>query len=718
MKKIILLLFVFALSFAQYYDIAMVRADNNSMQSLVYDDNSTSYKDNSIENPDVNIRICALDAADLQGKYVSLAYADGSDGDYIILTHFPAHITSVPPSLCVYETLEISSFRAWYPSIPYAFISDSPTDYAGAERWKLSRLRGWMMGSYTVVENRTGAVTTINVTDALEDTNSSIVPDVDYLVIGLVREDFTTMDTAISSPNNAVTLNADSATATYSIFINGIGPDLPPYVEIITPEPITYDTGTIPFTYIMYDDDDIVDCWYILDGTTVDMPACGPAYILNVAQGTHTLVLYGEDTTGNIGSDSVTFTVGEVLPGIGGGSPGKPYYPTVPSPPPEAFFSVNPEDIYVIIDYPKEGTANFTVRATTTITEIECFVKADFEEWTTVEISSETINENRTIIGTIIVDMPQDVILDYNDSMVGALQCIGKTNPSLISSAVANVHLIINKPIFEVENKTVTMAPGDTKTELMKITNIGEGNATAVNITAEFTKYEYLLNILEIPVVLEHKEEGYVRFVIDLPDDIEEGVYWIPLDVYELERQHSRGFLILRIFPPEKPFICLVPDLGWTVIILLMGLMSCTWIFKKKHEEELAKIARRPPSKEKEDKLEKYRRPFAYALAVMGMFFIVWVLVVLALMQCTYAEEGACVETNPLWTLVIPLLGLIIALIVFKMKLNEQERKMPKKRPKDEEWERYKKPLMYALAVFAVFFIAWIIVILIIPKCA
>jgi len=651
-KRAVFFFIAFALtvSFAQYYDLAIVRANDSAVQNLVYDDPSFSYKDNSMENPDANLRICALAAGDLQNRYVALAYADGSDGDYIIVTHFPAHITTVPPSLCVYVGLEISSFRAWYPSIPYVFISTSPTDFSAAERWKLSRLRGWMIGNYTINTTQAGSLVNITVTDALEDMGAPIVPDVNYLVIGLVRDDFTTMDTAISSINDSVLLTADSPSAQYKIFINGIGPDIPPYVEIITPQPTTYSVGTIPFTYIMFDDDDITACWYILDGVRTDMPACGPAYVLSVAQGSHTLTLYANDTTGNTGSDSVSFTVGQVTPPAppGGGPPGTPFYqyPYVPPPPPPAYFTIMPENIYIIIDYPHEGAADFEVFSTVALENVSCFVRSDFAEYTTVDIA-EVIPANGTIKGTVTVSMTPEEILDYDQGMEGVMQCVGQRDPTLISSTVANVYLIIHRPSVTVDNVTMDVFLveeveriiyiGEELEGIMGFNNTGQFNATAINITAEFKgAYSRLIEIKDVTNYLEHGKRGYVEFTVSVPSDFATGNYTIPLDIYENGRFMGRGYLYLNVLPgPPLPLVCIVPDLIWTLLILLLGLIASAYMFRRKAEELKERMPPKPADRRDFEYYWKYyRKPLAYAMLTMLVFVVIWAIIMLLLAQC------------------------------------------------------------------------------------
>jgi len=631
MKRYIFFLLLVSFSFAQFYDIALVRAnDTTVIQNLVYDDNSTSYKDNSLENPDVSLRICALNAADLQDKYVALVYADGFDGDYLEVDHAPIQVTSVPISLCVFVPIDINSFEAWYPSIPYVFISDTP-DLSGASRWKLSRLRGWFIGNYTLVENRVGAVTTINVTDAIEDTSTSIVPDVDFLVVGLVRDDFTTMDTGITSLGDPITLNADSATAQYRIFINGIGPDMPPYVEIITPEPITYDSGTIPFTYLLIDDDEIDKCWYILDGVTVNMPVCGPAYILNVGQGTHVLTLFANDSSGNIGSDSVTFQVGAApAPPPGGGPPGVPYQPPIIPPPPFLYFAVIPDDIYVIIDYPEEGTSEFMVTSTIYLEEVTCFVKGDFSEYATVELEDDKIYEDGTIHGNITVSMPPTVILDYNKSMLGLLQCTGKTDPTLVSSSFANVHLIINRPDFEAEDEVIEVMVGEEKEGVIPFFNIGK-NTTTINTTVEFIgAYSTLVTVTDITQGVKTNEMGLIGFKVDVPKYFDTGVYRVPFIIYESGRPLGEGNLYINVIGPPA-VICYIPDLLWTLLILIIGLLVSIYVFRRKLRERMKKI---PLAQRKKDRWKLYRGPLGQAALTMLVFIVVWAIVVMLLAKC------------------------------------------------------------------------------------
>lgn len=648
MKKIFLLLILFCVAFSQYYDIAIVRAnDSTVLSSLLYDDNSTSYADNSIENPDANIRICASNASDLLDKYVSLCYADGFDGDYLELTTFPVRITSVEPNGCTFVPLDISSFKAWYPAIPYVFISNS-TDLSSASRWKLSRLTGWFAGNYSINRTQSLNMVTINVTNATDDNGAEIVPDVNYLVIGLVRSDFTTMDTAIASPRDNVTLLADSPTSNYSVFINGIGPDVPPYVSIITPEDgKEYSTSTIPFTYVMIDDDGVSNCWYVLDGARTDMPNCGPAYILSgLRDGSHTLVLYANDTTGNVAYDSVQFTVKTTTPtpgggGGGGGGTGIPYKPPiVPPKPPFMELTILPQNIFVILNYDQDGTASFSLLSTIALTDVSCYVRGDFENYTTVSLEKTTLQPNESVKGEIVVSMPPVDILEYDKGKSGVLQCVGNASTNLLASTLANVYLSIRKPKIELgENATLTLYQGEKMEYAIKIVN-KENKTEIKNLSLKIEKYDFLFSKYELSQAIPAGQDGLLSLSIAIPDGMEPGTYEVPITFYE----HGKvvGFGTIKIIvlkkeiPPYKPPECHYPDLSWTILILVIGFIVSLVVFKLTQKEKLE------GQKMAGGMLENMRawfeinkKPLLYAVAVMIISIVIWIFVVLSNWKCT-----------------------------------------------------------------------------------
>ena len=78
----------------------------------------------------------------------------------------------------------------------------------------------------------------------------------------------------------------------------------PPNIIIVSPTATTYTTQTITLTL---SSDDAVSYWYSIDdGSNQSWPDSVPALI---PEGTHTIHAYGNDSVGNIGYASVTFTI-------------------------------------------------------------------------------------------------------------------------------------------------------------------------------------------------------------------------------------------------------------------------------------------------------------------------------------------------------------------------------------------------------------------------
>ncbi|MEM2949305.1 MAG: hypothetical protein QXT05_02825, partial [Candidatus Bilamarchaeaceae archaeon] len=183
------------------------------------------------------------------------------------------------------------------------------------------------------------------------------------------------------------------------------------------------------------------------------------------------------------------------------------------------------------------------------------------------------------------------------------------------------------------------------------------------------------------------------------------------------------GYLTLRIEAPTVPgLICVMPDLTWTLVILLLGLGTSSVVFRRKARiEEFKRISAATirTERRKVSEWEKYKTPFMRALMVGTIFFIVWLLLILILAKCTYvrADSAACVTVDPIWTAVILLLGLFAAVVIYRLKKEEHD--IVPSRTEEEEDERRKIRLVYALATLGVFLAAWLITfIFLFPKCA
>lgn len=108
----------------------LVDLNNNNLTTLEYDWfssnlTSNSYRDNSIINPNAYLRLCTNQTDELLNKYATLAYASESGNLSIDILDLPAQINSLDSSNCSYLDIDISSYSAFYPSIPFAIIADT-----------------------------------------------------------------------------------------------------------------------------------------------------------------------------------------------------------------------------------------------------------------------------------------------------------------------------------------------------------------------------------------------------------------------------------------------------------------------------------------------------------------------------------------------------------------------------------------------------------------
>ncbi|MBN1896595.1 MAG: hypothetical protein JW789_02600 [Candidatus Aenigmarchaeota archaeon] len=70
-------------------------------------------------------------------------------------------------------------------------------------------------------------------------------------------------------------------------------------------------------------------CWYSINGTSnITMPTCQNGTLLSLSEGSNTLDVYVNDTSGNLGSGNVSFTLDQTEPQITIVSPGNTTYPT------------------------------------------------------------------------------------------------------------------------------------------------------------------------------------------------------------------------------------------------------------------------------------------------------------------------------------------------------------------------------------------------------
>ena len=88
-----------------------------------------------------------------------------------------------------------------------------------------------------------------------------------------------------------------------------------PIVTIYSPLNQTYNTSLIDLNYTTTDNIAVDSCWYTLDDglTNISLPNCQNT-TLNLSNGFYHLIVYANDTVGNIGFDDVYFTINITLP--------------------------------------------------------------------------------------------------------------------------------------------------------------------------------------------------------------------------------------------------------------------------------------------------------------------------------------------------------------------------------------------------------------------
>jgi hypothetical protein len=96
-----------------------------------------------------------------------------------------------------------------------------------------------------------------------------------------------------------------------------------PVITVYSPQNKTYGYADIDLNFSVLDSLSGVDsCWYSLDsGEDVELPYCYGAELYNLGEGPHEVIVYANDTAGNVGSEQVNFRVDAMVIGIEAVSP-------------------------------------------------------------------------------------------------------------------------------------------------------------------------------------------------------------------------------------------------------------------------------------------------------------------------------------------------------------------------------------------------------------
>ena len=128
MKKWLIFLFSFFLAIPLGKSInASLVYSNDTLATLLYDFNATlgsySYRDNSLRNPNVYLKICQINESFLN-QTVALLYASESGNITLDLLTLDPLIHSIQNN-CTKVDIDISAFKALYPAYPFVQINQS-----------------------------------------------------------------------------------------------------------------------------------------------------------------------------------------------------------------------------------------------------------------------------------------------------------------------------------------------------------------------------------------------------------------------------------------------------------------------------------------------------------------------------------------------------------------------------------------------------------------
>ncbi len=249
---VLILLVTFALDASAAITSARIVDMNGSTLFLNYDDNTTSYADISIENPEALLELCADTSAELLNNYVTWNYKVLDLNKSVSI--MPAQITAVNASNCTIVNIDLSRGKAYYPAVLSVALSTS-SDMSSAAFFDMDMTTAYLKGNYTFTVYDDGlSFINVTITQALDDFLNPMGTDYDYLIVGIL-EDGILMESYITSINETIIFNKYGNNYTFNI--NGLlfpGDFSPPMLENLVPD--RNQTGLLPTTPIDFDVED------------------------------------------------------------------------------------------------------------------------------------------------------------------------------------------------------------------------------------------------------------------------------------------------------------------------------------------------------------------------------------------------------------------------------------------------------------------------------
>ena len=224
---LLLTIFFILFSLAEAVNFEFVYNNGSLATRLLYDydvttkNGSLSYKDNSIRNPNIYAKICDINSSYI-GKYVDLLYASESANLTLsILTLLPQIYYVDNSTNCAMIDIDISSFRALYPAIPFVAIYEKVNDTL--EPIWIKKVNNFSLnGSYLLgvdiddVQEKT-FLKIVNITD---DRNLTINTSSNFVIFSIVSGNVSVAE-KISRPFVRVSFDY-MFKGNETVFVNGI----------------------------------------------------------------------------------------------------------------------------------------------------------------------------------------------------------------------------------------------------------------------------------------------------------------------------------------------------------------------------------------------------------------------------------------------------------------------------------------------------------------
>jgi hypothetical protein len=209
---------------------------NESLANLSYDRvneslGSFSYKDNSIKNPNVYLKVCGINESYLQ-SFLDLLYSSESGNITISVLSIKPQIYYV--SDCILMDIDISPFKALYPAIPFAAIY-SINSTNETERIYLEKLNQSFKGSYHLgVDIDDVLKQTYLLVERIFDEENKTIENLTkkYLIFSIVANNISRAEEIVSPGERGVFNYMFSGNET--VYVNGI-----PSLEVRVVEPCT-----------------------------------------------------------------------------------------------------------------------------------------------------------------------------------------------------------------------------------------------------------------------------------------------------------------------------------------------------------------------------------------------------------------------------------------------------------------------------------------------